>query len=295
MDLEFLPDDFDAFWLDVVEEASAVPLDFRRSRTNDFEYLGFTVEKIWFRSVQGRTVDGWLAYEKGLPPAPGFLWVPPYGRESLLPNAYGTRSGMVSLSLNLHGHEAFHQETYTPSRGYFAEGAEDPESWIFRRMFQDCFVAARVLQAQFEVDEKRIGCMGMSQGAGLSIWMGAHCPLIKAVASDMPFLGNMQETLSRNAYRYPLKEVIDFMDTIPLGRERVLHTISYYDTVHQASRCDVPTHVSLGLKDPACRPETVRKIYEALPGKKHLVEYDWGHDWHPSMIDNNRNWLLENL
>jgi hypothetical protein len=22
-----------------------------------------------------------------------------------------------------------------------------------------------------------------------------------------------------------------------------------------------------------------------------MVEYDWGHDWHPDMIENNREWL----
>ena len=55
--------------------------------------------------------------------APGFVWIPPYGRESLLPNAYGTREGFVSLSFNFFGHEAFHQEKYVTARGSKGTGS----------------------------------------------------------------------------------------------------------------------------------------------------------------------------
>lgn len=294
--IPYVPEDFDQFWADTVAEAKAVPLDFRRSRRNDFVLDGFFIETIWFQSVQGRTVAGWLAIPREVDNCPAFVWSPPYGRESLLPNKYGTRPGMASLSLNFHGQEAFHQEKYTPSRGYFAEGADDPETWVFRRMFQDAYIAARVLEAQIEVDERRVAAMGMSQGAGMALWLGAHCPIIRAVAADMPFLGAMPDALSRNAYRYPLKELIDFMDTIPFGRERVLYTLSYFDTMNQATRVNVPTLISLGLKDPACRPETVQAIYDAVPAKvKELVTYDWGHDWHPDMVRSNMDFVLQAL
>lgn len=290
----YVPEDFDAFWAETAAEANAVRLDYHRSLTNDFERPGFTVEKISFQGMKFR-LNGWLAYPEGARRLPGFVWVPPYGRESLLPNRYGTREGFTSLSLNFFGHDSFHQEKYAIERGYFSEGADDPETFIFRRMLQDAIIATRVLQAQIEVDEDRIGAMGMSQGGGISIWLGAHCPIVKAVCADMPFLCAINHTLTKTVYRYPLKEVRDFMDSIPLGEERVLNTLSYFDTMNQATRCRKPTHVALGLKDPACRPEVVEAAYEALPGKKILRKYDWGHDWHPDMVENNRQWLLENM
>jgi len=290
-----LPEDFQPFWKEAIAEAHAVPLDYHRSLGNDYERPGFIVQTLDFRGMDGRRLHGWIAYPEGARRLPSFLWIPPYGRESKLPDDYGTREGFVSLSFNLHGEAAFHQEKYVQSRGYFADGAAEPETWIFRRMLQDCIVAARVLQAQVEVDEDRIGAMGMSQGGGLSIWMGAHCPIIRAVCADMPFLGSIGQTLSGSVFRYPLKELVDFMEELPVGRERVLNTVSYFDTAVQATQCRVPTQVSVGLKDPACRPDTVRAIYDALPGEKRLKTYDWGHDWHPDMIENNRQWLLENL
>jgi cephalosporin-C deacetylase len=290
-----VPEDFDAFWAEAVEEAKAEPLDYRRSLGNDFDYPGFTVQTLSFRGMHGAELHGWIAFEQGAKRAPAFLWIPPYGRESLLPNAYGTRRGFTSLSFNFHGHEAFYQEKYEPSRGYFGQGAESPETWIFRTMIQNAYIAARVLQAQPEADEDRLAAMGMSQGGGMSIWLGALCPLIRCVCADMPFLGGLSHVLQRQAYRYPLKELTDYADHIPLGMERIMNTISYFDTIHFATRCQKPTLVSAGTKDPSVRVDQAQSIFEALPGEKTLHIYEWGHDWHPDMVDNNRLWMLQHL
>ena len=127
------------------------------------------------------------------------------------------------------------------------------------------------------------------------MWLGAWCPIVRAVCADMPFLGLIAESLAGSVFRYPTKELIDAMDVIPVGRERIMNSVAYFDTVFQAAHCRVPTQISLGLKDPASKPANVRAIYESLAGRKRLVEYDWGHDWHPQMILSNRNWLDEYL
>jgi cephalosporin-C deacetylase len=289
------PEDIVSFWKDTVAEANAVRLDFKRSLTNDYDLPGFVVETIEFTGMENRRLYGWIAYPEGARRLPGFLWIAPYGRESMLPNEYGTRDGFASLSFNFHGLPAFHQEKYVVARGYFGEGAGAPETWIFRRMFQDAVIAAKVLQAQLEVDEDRIGAVGMSQGGGMAVWLGAWCSVVKAVCADMPFLGAIGATLQQPVYRYPLKELTDAMENMPIGEERVRNTVSYFDTMNQAVYCNVPTQISLGLKDPASRPDNVRAIFEALPGRKMLRTYDWGHDWHTEMLTNNRTWLLENL
>ena len=129
----------------------------------------------------------------------------------------------------------------------------------------------------------------------MSIWLGAWCPIIKAVCADMPFLGAMNDTLSREVFRYPLKEVTDFAESIPLGLPRVKNTVSYFDTLNHATKCAVPTQVALGEKDPACRPPVVESIFEALPSEKDLVRYSGGHDWDSGMVENNRLWLSRHL
>ncbi|MBL8059283.1 MAG: acetylxylan esterase [Chthonomonas sp.] len=292
----YVPEDFDEFWAEIVEETLDVPLYFKRETTDRVSPTGHLVDKILFCGAEGHPLEGWIAYPASAKRVRSFLWIPPYGRESLLPNEYGTREGFVSMSLNLHGLSAFHQEKYEVSRGYFAEGALSPESWVFRRLIQHVLVALRVLQAQSEVDEERIGAMGMSQGAGLAIWAGAMSSIVKAVAADMPFLAAMPFALSRNAYRYPLKELVDLMEDAPLGRERVMHTLSYFDTLNMATRCKLPTLVTYGEKDPACRPETVESVFDALASDdKKLIAYPGGHDWHQEMVQNNSAWLASRM
>ena len=288
----YVPEDFEQFWKQIAEEAASVPLSFRRRPAVGVTAAnGLRLDEIIFDSAEGHYVEGWIAYPNGARRLPSFLWIPPYGRESLLPNAYGTRQGMVSLSLNLHGESAFHQEKYETERGYFSDGALEPETWVFRRMIQHVLVALRVLQAQSEVDEDQIAAMGMSQGGGMSIWAAMVSPILKAVCADMPFLGAMRFALSRTAYRYPLKELVDLMEEEAMGRERVMHTLSYFDTVNCAVNAKLPVQVSYGLKDPAVRPETAQAIFDALPTQKRLVEYPGGHDWHEEMVETNLDWL----
>jgi cephalosporin-C deacetylase len=290
-----IPDDFQAFWQVTEEQARKAPLRFCRERQSRQSLPGFSLDEIEFDGLDGRRLYGWFAYPMGLGPSPAFLWIPPYGRESMLPNAYGTRPGFASLSLNLHHLGAFHQEKYSPERGYFADGVGSPESWVFRRMFQDLVLAARVLQDQTEVDGDRIGAVGMSQGGGMAIWLGAWCQLVKTVCADMPFLARIVKTLQKPVYRYPLKELTDHMASDRAEIQHVMATLAYYDTVNHAGWCQRPTQVSLGLRDPAARPEDVRAVFDAVRGPKLLRSYDCGHDWFEPMIGNNRQWLSENL
>lgn len=290
-----VPDDFDEFWQEAVAEAEAAPLDYHRSGTNDYLKSGFHVETLEFRGIDGSARKGWIAAPNGAHRNPGFLWIAPYGRWSMMPEEYGTRAGFTSMSFNFFGETAFHEEDYTPARGYFAEGAQKPETFVFRRMAQDAMIAMRVLEAQPEADEDRLAAAGLSQGGGMAIWLGAWSKRVKCVVSDFPFLAAMRWVLSQRIHRYPLKELTDFADSLPLGREQVLHTLSYFDTVNQATRCKVPTLVTLGLKDPAVKPEQVRAVFEALPGRKELAELDWGHDWHPSMVERNLDWMRQCL
>ena len=289
----YVPEDMAEFWAEAVEQAENSPLDFKRSGTNDYLRSGFRVETLTFRGVKGEILKGWIAFPEGAHREPGFLWVAPYGRWSMMPNDYGTREGFVSMFFNFFGESAFHEEEYVPRRGYFAEGVANPKDWIFRTMAQNAMIAMRVLQAQSEADEDRLAAMGLSQGAGMAIWLGAWCKRVKCVVADFPFLGAMRWVLAQRVHRYPLKELTEFMDSIPLGREVVSHTLSYFDTVNQATFCDVPTLVTLGLKDPAVKPEQVRAVFDALPGEKKLEELDWGHDWHPGMVQRNQEWLSQ--
>ena len=125
----YLPEDFDSFWQSLLEEALAAPLDGVRRAQTIKQSDQHNIELIEIRSIDGEPLHGWFA-APDTKPAPAFLWLAPYGRWSMMPNEYGTREGFASLSFNFFGEPGFHEEAYTPARGYFSDGAEDPDTWI---------------------------------------------------------------------------------------------------------------------------------------------------------------------
>lgn len=285
----YVPEGFAEFWKETVAEAEAVPLHFDLAPQDDYRSPEHSIELLKFRGIKGQTLHGWVALPDQ--PSPGFLWIPPYSRWSMLPNEYGVRPGLASISLNFFGESAFHREDYTPARGYFADGVNDPHTWEFRRMFQDAVILARIFAELPGIDRERIFGFGMSQGGGIAIWLGAWFKMIRAVVADEPFLGGMPWVLTGSAHRFPLKELTDYAEQSPENDSAVRRTLSYFDTLNHATRCEVPTRLTLGLKDPAVRPQQVRAIYDALPGDKDLEEIDWGHDWHPRMIEGAQEFL----
>ncbi|HXH59873.1 MAG TPA: acetylxylan esterase [Fimbriimonadaceae bacterium] len=302
------PEGFSAFWEATVSEASSAPLSYSRKKQSEVVREGFAIDTLELRGVDGRTLHGWFAYgaagaapsperhgAAGAAPSPGFVWLAPYGRWSMLPNEYGTRAGFCSLCINFHGESAFHREDYTPERGYFTDGIESPETWVFRRLFQDSLLSLRILAELSECDAGRLAAAGMSQGGGFAIWLGAFCDLTKCVCADMPFGAAREIVFSRPIHRYPLKEVVDYMDQSETHRKNAMRTMSFFDTVNIAALCKVPTLLTYGSKDPAVREFEVRSIENALPGEKRVDEIDGGHDWHPTMVDRNREWMLSHL
>jgi cephalosporin-C deacetylase len=214
----------------------------------------------------------------------------------MLPNQYGSRPGLASISLNYFGESSFHQEVYSPARGYFAQGIKSPRTWIFRRMAVDAMILARIFASLPEVDPGRIGAGGMSQGGGMAIWLGAACPMVRCAFADMPFLGALWPILEEaKAFRYPLKELDDWIGGDSSRKEQLLETLRWFDTAHLATLCQVPVLLTLGRKDPAVKPFQVQAIFGALAGPKELVELDWGHDWHPSMVARNEEFLAAHL
>lgn len=280
-----LPAHFESFWAEVLEEALDHPLDFSTHNSVSKESETHLVKELTFRGADGTARHGWVAD----PVAPirsksaGFLWLPPYGRWSMQPNQYGTRPGLVSWSFNFHGKTAFHQESYTPRRGYFTDGIASPHTFIFRRMAQDAILAWRMGQELDQVDPSSQGIAGMSQGGGIALWLATMDLGIKAVQSDMPFLAGVDWIFQHHTYRYPLKEIADAAAAGEFTMEEMLHTLRYFDLLHFAPKVKCPVFLSLGLKDPAVRPAQVRAVAESLPALSHMIEIEGGHDWHPDM------------
>ncbi len=287
------PIDLESFWNSITRECFKKDLDFSIAKservTEDHDIFEFK-----FKDILNKDKYGWIAVPKNigsLDSVGAFLWLNPYGRWSTPPNSYTTRPGHISMSFNFHGEGPFHFEKYSPEKGYFTDGIQSEHTFVFKYFYQDAVLAGRILEQYPGVDSSRIGVMGLSQGGGMSIWMASFCPFISYCCADLPFFIGLNYILGHRFYRYPIKEIPDYLEKHGLNKKDVLKVLNYFDTLNIAIYNTKPVQLSLGLKDPACKPEAIRALYNHITSKKNLIEYLGGHDYDTLMIKNNYDWI----
>ncbi len=294
-----IPPSFTDFWHSITKDAMQYPLNYKAtSILSEVDTEHHTVYNIEFNGIKDEKRHGWIAIPKEIQQneqCPAFIWLNPYGSWSTPPNKYTTRPGYISLSFNFHGLPSIHDEKYSVARGYFTNGIESRNTFTYKYFYQDAILAARILQDHPNVDRNRISCMGLSQGGGMSIWMNTFCPIIQSACADLPFFVGVEYILSHRFYRYPIKEIPDYLEKHNLNLDDILNETLYFDTLNIATFNKNPLLISLGLKDPACKPEAIRALYENVSSEKQLIEYPGGHDYDQHMVQNNLNWVNNTL
>lgn len=288
------PSDFEPFWRAVVAEADVLPIQYERVHFAEDDLPTHQVERLRWLGCDGRGREGWFAIPRAVKsPAPAVLYLPGYGVSTVPINENTAFEQCITFSINLHGYSVVPNVPYSPELGYFTQGIELPQTYVYRRIMLDCLLAMRVLVSQPEVDSARVGVAGLSQGGGLGVMMGAWCRLVRAVVAELPALTYWEYLIQRVAWRYPMKEFQDYMERTGASLEALLTTLQYYDTVHHAPYVSVPVQVSLAMKDPGIRVPVVFSLYDALRVPKRLLIYEeLGHDWSPAMRPRLEEWIL---
>lgn len=194
--------------------------------------------------------------------------------------------------------------------GWLTLGLESPHAHYLRQVYLDGVRAVEALANQPEVDEKRIGCMGKSQGGGLAVIAGGLINAlgqelnlkgwVKAVSAAMPFLADF-----RRSYRLqsggPLEELAWYFqlhDPEHQREEKVFTTLNYFDGVHFAPWLGKETAclVSMGLKDTVCPSATIYSLYKAICGEKKLLVYpEYGHESPDGFMDRQIEFFAKEL
>jgi cephalosporin-C deacetylase len=140
-----------------------------------------------------------------------------------------------------------------------------------------------------EVDEKRVGAMGASQGGGLTLACAALEPRIARAAATFPFLCDYQRIwemdLAINAYN-ELKDYFRLFDPRHEREVEVFTKLGYIDTQHLAPRINGKVLMLVGLMDMVCPPSTQFAAYNKITSEKDLVLYpDFEHEGLPGASD----------
>lgn len=179
----------------------------------------------------------------------------------------------------------------TTYKGHIIRGLDDPNpnNLMFRDIFLDTAQLAKIVMDMPEVDEKRVGAVGGSQGGGLTLACVSLEPRIKLAAPTFPFLSDYKRVwdmdLAAGAYE-ELKTFFRQFDPLHLRETEIFTKLGYIDIQNLTKRIKAEIMMGVGLMDNICPPSTQFAAYNKITSKKRTVIYpDFGHEGLPGYSD----------
>ena len=263
-------EEIESFWRATLQRAAKEPLEAEVEPVK--EPLPYRKFRVTYRSLGNIKVRAYL----GVPirgegperPLPCIVTAPGYG---------GSQQG-VMLDDCQRGYAVL--QVYPRSQGESAElwkidgpdkltwRADQPEGYYYQGAYVDVIRGIDYLLSRTDIDASRVGAMGTSQGGGIVLAVGALDPRVKAVAAHVPFLCDM-----RRAALIPGALVRTLLERHGALNARTLRTLDYFDPVSLAEGLRAPVLLSSGGQDLICPPETIRSVFDRLPGIKSIVVY----------------------
>ena len=165
----------------------------------------------------------------------------------------------------------------------------DPDKLLTRALFLDAAQLARIVMALPQVDERRVGATGGSQGGALTLACAALEPRVARLAPVYPFMCDYRRVwdmdLAVDAYR-ELREYFRKFDPQHKREEAVFTKLGYIDLQHLAGRIRGETMMLVGLMDTICPPSTQFAAYNKITVKKRYELWpDFGHEGLPGGDD----------
>ncbi len=273
------PDDFDAFWDDVLAQAGRIPLNASVERVPLRSTPEVDVFEVHYDSLDGVRIAGWYC----LPTSregrlPAILQVPGYIGEPPLPKARAG-SGYAAFSAAPRGKLRSNTQFNPGYPGLLTHNMVDRNTYTYRGFYIDAVRAFDFLAGREEVDPERIGVTGSSQGGGLTLVVSGLRPGVRAAAAGAPYLCGFMDAIQLTD-TYPYREIGDYLRLYPDREAAVRETLSYFDGIHFGPRITCPIIVNIGLQDNVCPPETGYAAFDTIASKdKRFYPYDGhGHD-----------------
>ncbi|PJJ61894.1 acetylxylan esterase [Compostimonas suwonensis] len=282
------PEDFLQFWASTVADSRTHDVDVVLERV-DTGLETVDVYDVTFSGFGGHRIRGWLRIPAGAnEPLPAVVEFAGYGggRGHAIENLFWASSGFAHLHMDSRGQGSGWSLGATPdpvgsgphAPGMWTQGIESPESYYYRRLYTDgvrAVDAARTLPA---IDPRRVSVVGVSQGGGAAIAVGALAPEVQAVVALVPGPSDFPRSLALND-RYPWREVTDYLAVHRGSVAQVERTLAYFDAVNFARHATAPARFSVGLMDPVVLPSSVFGAYNAYTAPKGIAVWPYnGHE-----------------
>ncbi len=266
------PDDFDAFWAAIMDEAHGIPLNPEMTHVPLRSTAEVDVYEIHYDSLDNLRIAGWYCVPKESylpPPYPALLIVPGYISEPTLPKSWA-KMGYAAVGVAPRG-KLRSNSHYNPGYpGLLTNNIIDRHTYSYRGFYIDAARAVDFVLSRPEVDHSRIGVHGSSQGGALTITTAAlRSDVITVGAAGAPYLCGFMDAAALT-HSWPYEEINDYLRTYPERAEAMRATLNYFDGINFAPLIRCPMLTYLGLGDDVCPPETGYAFHNALTCPKEL-------------------------
>ena len=201
----------------------------------DLSARDYTTYKVILNSFENKRIRGIYSVpttrsSKGIFPA--VLRVPGYAATTLTLDKHFALvlSGFAVLSLWPRGQGESMEEWSLEHSTKLTYHVDDKEKYYYRGAYMDCVRGVDFLSSRPEVNNDAIGMWGRSQGGGYTLATASLDSRLAAVVAEQPFLSNYptSSTLSSTPY----VEITDYIKEHSDQTEKILDTLSYYDTLN---------------------------------------------------------------
>lgn len=297
-----LPEDFDEFWRQTLEESRArwqPPVLVKV----DYGITALDVYDVTFSGFQGEPIKGWYILPTNSTPSVAVVEYLGYGGGRGFPHEHlqwpaagfayfvmdtrgqGSEWGSGGETSDNHGSHSHHP-------GFMTKGIGAKEIYYYRRLYTDAVLAVDTVRSLGIVEPNKIAVTGGSQGGGLALAVSGLVEDLYAVLPEVPFLSYFRRAVDITP-RGPYPEIANYLSIHRDKYEQTFNTLDYFDVLNFVRRAKAPAYFSVALMDTVCPPSTVFAARNTYAGEAKMEVFRFndheggaGHHWL-----NQVNWL----
>lgn len=295
--------DFNAFWATRLKQVKTLPLR-TSTRRVDTPLTRLSVEELEFDGCDGTRIHALKVLPHPLPKARIPMLVRFHGYTGYSGRAHSSAAwacmgvGVLSVDARLQGAGTGSARGFDSSActRIATMGIMDEKDYYLERHYTDSMRAVEAARRLPEADPARIAIEGCSQGGGTVMAVAAlMAGDVFAAMADVPSYSHFEKRVFDMSGS--LADAAEYLRRFPERLDRVLRTLTYFDTVNLARRIRCPVLVCCGLRDTICPPENVFATYNRVRSPKRIEVYPFmghadGGDHHAEL---KFRWLAELL
>jgi cephalosporin-C deacetylase len=275
--------DFDSFWEETKKQSNRLPLN-AEIVEYDYTIKEVSVYNAYYDGFSGNRLNGWYILPKNASKdckVPVVIYYHGYGGNKGYIQDYmkWIIQGYAVLAMDIRGQDKFSSDTAAYSggamRGWMTLGVLDKYEYYYRNVYMDSVRAIDFVCQREEIDTKRIGIYGDSQGGGVTIAVAALDNRLKFAMPIYPYLCHFKRSLEMYQ-QGPYSEIFDYFrsyDPEMKTQDKVFETLSYFDGMNLGTRIKCPVLMAIGLRDVICPPSTSFAAYNYMTCEKELKIY----------------------